>query len=239
MILLAAALIALAVRLLTPGRAVRRLPAPHPSVAVQQGRRWLLWLAGAGAGLGCGVLLGGPAGLVLGAVVAATSIRLLRRFAAADATACREALAVQAPEVAELLAACLAAGAGLEPAAAAVAAAVQPPAAGLLTSAVAHLRLGAPPEQALAEIAATAELAPISRAISRSLDSGAPLVKSLTLCAEELRNTRRSALQTKARQVAVRTVGPLGLCFLPAFLMLGVVPLVAGLLQRSLTGIDP
>ena len=145
MILLAAALIALAVRLLTPGRAVRRLPAPHPSVAVQQGRRWLLWLAGAGAGLGCGVLLGGPAGLVLGAVVAATSIRLLRRFAAADATACREALAVQAPEVAELLAACLAAGAGLEPAAAAVAAAVQPPAAGLLMSAVAHLRLGAPP----------------------------------------------------------------------------------------------
>ena len=51
-----------------------------------------------------GFVLGAGLGLVLGAVVAATSIRLLRRFAAADATACREALAVQAPEVAELLA---------------------------------------------------------------------------------------------------------------------------------------
>jgi pilus assembly protein TadC len=181
--------------------------------------------------------MGGVGGLVAGVVVAVVSVGLLKRLAADDAGADREALAGQAPEVAELLAACLAAGAGLEPAAAAVAAAVEQPAAGLLSSAVAHLRLGAPPEEALAAIAAQPELAPISRAISRSLDSGAPLVTSLTLCAEELRNTRRAMLQTKARQVAVRTVGPLGLCFLPAFLVVGVVPLVAGLLQRSLTGI--
>ena len=237
MSLVAALLLALAAALLTPGRATARLPRPQsPLAAGPDRRRRKLWLASGGAGLGSGLLVGGGAGLVVGAAAGAAAFWLLRRFADGDVAANRDALSVQAPEVAELLAACLAAGAGLESATSAVAAVVQPPAAGLLSSAVAHLRLGAPPDEALAEIAATGELAPIARAVSRSLDSGAPLVKALTLCAEELRNTRRTALQTKARQVAVRTVGPLGLCFLPAFLMLGVVPLVAGLLERSLTG---
>ncbi|MEO8329676.1 MAG: type II secretion system F family protein, partial [Candidatus Nanopelagicales bacterium] len=34
-----------------------------------------------------------------------------------------------------------------------------------------------------------------------------------------------------ARRLGVRTAGPLGLCFLPAFIVIGVVPLVISLVQ--------
>jgi hypothetical protein len=55
--------------------------------------------------------------------------------------------------------------------------------------------------------------------------------------AAEVRAERRSAAEQAARRVGVLAVAPLGLCFLPAFLLLGVVPVVVGLagpLLRSL-----
>jgi hypothetical protein len=36
------------------------------------------------------------------------------------------------------------------------------------------------------------------------------------------------ALQKRARTVGVRAAGPLGLCFLPAFMLVGIVPTVVG-----------
>jgi len=43
------------------------------------------------------------------------------------------------------------------------------------------------------------------------------------------RRARQVAAQAAARRAGVLAVGPLGLCFLPAFVLVGVVPLVAGL----------
>ena len=48
--------------------------------------------------------------------------------------------------------------------------------------------------------------------------------------ANEIQSERRAAVEARAKAVGVRTVIPLGLCFLPAFLLLGIVPVVAGLL---------
>jgi hypothetical protein len=52
--------------------------------------------------------------------------------------------------------------------------------------------------------------------------------------AAELDQRSRAGVEERARAVGVKAAVPLGLCLLPSFLLIGVVPLVAGLL-RSLS----
>jgi pilus assembly protein TadC len=52
--------------------------------------------------------------------------------------------------------------------------------------------------------------------------------------ADELARSARAEVEDRARAVGVKAAVPLGLCLLPSFLLIGVVPLVAGLL-RSLS----
>ncbi|HNO40656.1 MAG TPA: type II secretion system protein, partial [Marmoricola sp.] len=47
--------------------------------------------------------------------------------------------------------------------------------------------------------------------------------------AGDLRDQAAAAVEARARSVEVRAAGPLGLCLLPAFVVLGIVPLVAGM----------
>ena len=63
--------------------------------------------------------------------------------------------------------------------------------------------------------AATAQNAPVATAVSR--------------LADDVRAEGRSAAEQAARRVGVLAVAPLGLCFLPAFVLLGVVPVVIDL----------
>jgi hypothetical protein len=44
-----------------------------------------------------------------------------------------------------------------------------------------------------------------------------------------------AAAEERARSVGVRAALPLGLCLLPAFVLLAVVPIAAGLLEPLLT----
>jgi hypothetical protein len=46
--------------------------------------------------------------------------------------------------------------------------------------------------------------------------------------AEDLRRDTRAQLESRARAVGVKAALPLGVCLLPAFVLVGVVPLVAG-----------
>jgi hypothetical protein len=46
--------------------------------------------------------------------------------------------------------------------------------------------------------------------------------------AEELRERERADVEERARSIEVKAAAPLGLCLLPAFVVLGVVPMVAG-----------
>jgi hypothetical protein len=52
---------------------------------------------------------------------------------------------------------------------------------------------------------------------------------------EDLRREHRSAVQAAARAAGVRVVAPLALCFLPAYLVIGVVPIVASLARGLFT----
>ena len=63
----------------------------------------------------------------------------------------------------------------------------------------------------------------------RSAASGAPLAGVLARVAEDLRRDRQQVVEVAARAAGVRAVAPLGACFLPAFVLVGVVPVVVSL----------
>jgi pilus assembly protein TadC len=67
----------------------------------------------------------------------------------------------------------------------------------------------------------------MARAISRSLRSGAPLSKTLEHLADETRRSHHHAADQQARSAESRAALPLGLCFLPAFVLLSIVPTIA------------
>ncbi len=73
-------------------------------------------------------------------------------------------------------------------------------------------------------------LAMVARACRRTADSGAGNAAELVRIARRLRAERRSEAERRAATVAVWLVLPLGACFLPAFVLLTVVPIVVGLL---------
>jgi hypothetical protein len=78
------------------------------------------------------------------------------------------------------------------------------------------------------ELAGHPQLRPLGRAMARAHQSGASVRDSIAGLADELTAQSRATTEALARSVEVRAAAPLGVCFLPAFLALGVVPMVAG-----------
>jgi Flp pilus assembly protein TadB len=153
-------------------------------------------------------------------------VRRLRRPA--------ESVTRQIPAALDLVAACLSAGAAPAPAMAAVAVAVAVATAfdggvGDVLGAVARLAmLGAPIETAWSGCLSDRHWAPIARAVIRAHYSGAALTDVLVHLADDRRRALRADAQAAAQRAGVRAVLPLGVCFLPAFGLVGVVPVVAG-----------
>jgi Flp pilus assembly protein TadB len=98
----------------------------------------------------------------------------------------------------------------------------------------AQLALGSEAADAWRCIADDEILAPLGRAITRADRTGAPLALTITRLAQELAATSRAEVEDRARVVGVKAAVPLGLCLLPSFLLIGIVPVAAGLLA-SLT----
>jgi pilus assembly protein TadC len=132
------------------------------------------------------------------------------------------------PPALDLLAACLSAGAMLESALSAAATAFDAPVGPLLAGIARLSALGAPPEDAWSQALRDPVWAPVARAVIRAQHSGAALTEVLNRAASDLRRELRSQAESSAARASVHAVLPLGLCFLPAFLLLGVVPVVAG-----------
>jgi pilus assembly protein TadC len=91
------------------------------------------------------------------------------------------------------------------------------------------LDLGADPVEAWTALAADPVLAPVAAAACRSATSGARLAGAFAQLAVELRAQQRAAALARAHRAGVVAMAPLGLCFLPAFVCLGIVPTVAGI----------
>jgi len=186
------------------------------------------------AGVATAVLLGGAGGALGGAIVAAGTFVVLGRLEPAERRALRQALERQAPLVVDLVAACLASGAPLERSLDVASAAVGSPASDVLTRATTALRLGADPYPVWADVARHEPLAAMARALARSQQTGAPLSTLLPRVADQARAAHRTAAEARIRTAAVRLTAPLGVAFLPAFVLLGVVPVVASWVGRLL-----
>lgn len=199
-------------------------PLPRPPLGV------VAVLGGAGLAL----VVGGLLGAVLGAAAIVGVLRIVPRLESRSTRSRRARLAAQAPEVLDLLAACLTSGAPVQAAVAATADAVDEPCRTLLRQVAARLRLGAEAEVAWRAVALEPPLAPLAAAAERSARTGATLAAGLPVVAADLRARRRADVEAAARTVGVRLTAPLGLLFLPAFVLLGVVPVVASLLPTVL-----
>jgi hypothetical protein len=64
--------------------------------------------------------------------------------------------------------------------------------------------------------------------MARAHQSGASVRDAVAGLAVELAAQSAARAEARARSVEVRAAAPLGACFLPAFVLLGVVPMVAG-----------
>lgn len=214
-----------------------RLPVAPPAPGVARGQPpWLLSaVAATAAGAGVWLLVGAPVGLPAGAVVAAVAWVAVGRMEAPADRRRREQMEAGLPLAVDLLAACLAAGQAPGTALSEVADALEGPVRDELARVAARLRLGADPVAVWREVAQRPLLGRVGRCVVRALDSGASVAEAMTRLAEDLRRDARTRVEARARSVGVRAALPLGLCMLPAFVLVGVVPLVVGSLSTLLT----
>ncbi|HEU5009017.1 MAG TPA: type II secretion system F family protein [Jatrophihabitantaceae bacterium] len=91
------------------------------------------------------------------------------------------------------------------------------------------LALGAEPGRAWAALGEDVALAPVAVAAGRSADSGARLARTFTQLAADTRAEVQADALARANRAGVFAMAPLGLCFLPAFICLGIVPTIAGI----------
>jgi pilus assembly protein TadC len=173
-------------------------------------------------------------------LVPAGSGPLGRLVRAADAPAAPSAVAGVDPLAVattfDMLAACLRGGLPTGTAALAVSETAPEDAAVALRTTADLLALGADPEVAWAPVAADPDLESLARMARRSARSGASLAAAVAELAETERIRVEDVAAAAAERAGVLISGPLGLCFLPAFVCLGIVPVVAGLAGNALGG---
>ncbi|SED08550.1 Type II secretion system (T2SS), protein F [Streptomyces sp. TLI_105] len=211
-------------------------PEPRPRKARGGLPAWVwLWSAPLmGVGVGW-VLFGGAGGLCAGALVAAGARwRAARRSSPPSAD--EEEAVRHLPLAADLLAACAASGAGPGEAAEAVGRSLGGPLGERLTRTAAELRLGGEPAEVWGRFGAIPGAEGLARCMERAGSSGAPAAEAVARHAAALRATRARAAAAGARRAQVLISAPVGLCFLPAFLAVGVAPVVIGLATGLLDG---
>lgn len=183
-------------------------------------------------------LVGGSMGWVAGAAVAWAAWRRLRSRERSAAAVAQEAevraVARQLPLTAELVAACLTAGSGPAQAAEAVGHSVTGPLGGRLLRAASQLRLGGEPGAVWGGFAELPGCEGLARCMERSGTTGVPAVEAAARLAADCRARQARRAAERVRRTSVLVTAPLGLCFLPAFLAVGVAPVVLGLASSLL-----
>lgn len=94
------------------------------------------------------------------------------------------------------------------------------------------LALGADADSAWDPVAACRYTASLARAGRRAGRSGTALASAVADLAAAVRAGTADVAESRAQRAGVAITAPLGLCFLPGFLCLGVVPVVFGLAER-------
>lgn len=94
-----------------------------------------------------------------------------------------------------------------------------------------QFRMGFPISRGLEQVAiANPGWRSISDTLIASLHSGSSIAEQLTDVEFVLQSSIDTEKLKRIKSVAVKSVLPLGLCFLPAFILLAVIPIIAGLI---------
>jgi hypothetical protein len=153
--------------------------------------------------------------------------------AEAEAGVVRSVPAADVAGVIDLLALTLRSGAGLVEAMEAVAARVGGPLGLHLRTVAAASRWGV--EDAMAWASVPSAWQPAAIALRMATSAGVPPADALVGAAEEVRRAEQQRLEVATATLGVRIVLPLGLVFLPAFILTTVVPIVLALAQQVLS----
>jgi Flp pilus assembly protein TadB len=212
------------------------------------------WLRGRKGGLGLGRRLALGAAAAAGLCLAASSLAdgpdlwiwlgwppatllsavLLGGLEPRSARRRREQLLSDTPQALELMAAGLAAGMPVRLAGRIVADAFDSALGDDLGRVLALVELGVSDAEAWRTLHDHPQLGPAAQDLSRSVESGTMMVEALRRHAVVAREARRTGLVVGARSVGVRSVLPLMICFIPSFLLLGVVPTVVSSVVAAL-----
>lgn len=176
-------------------------------------------------------LLGFGVGVVVALVAAPVGAHVVGRLESAEARRRRERVERDMPLMLDLTVAALEAGQSSAGALRLAGHAMGGPLGDDLAEIAGRLELGRDPELLWGAVGRNRSMAPLSRAFVRAGRSGASATRVLRRAADELRQQRRASAQERAQSVGVKTAAPLGLCFLPAFVLIGIVPTIISAFQ--------
>ena len=131
------------------------------------------------------------------------------------------------PQALDLLHTCLRAGQPLRTAVVTVARAMGPPISRLFDDVTQAQSVGMSDEQAWLMLVEDPALGVVARDIARSATWGTAITDVLAQHGRDLRRYSARERLKAAKAVGVKSVLPLGLCYLPAFVLMGVVPVIA------------
>ncbi|ESU51251.1 type II secretion system F family protein [Streptomyces filamentosus] len=211
------------------GRLVARLRSSGDRSRSEAVRRWS---APGGAWLTGWILVGGLLGCAVGAAAAYGAWRWQRtrpRGRPGHSPSERAVIAGQLPLAADLLAACVAVGAGPREAAEEVGRSIGGPVGDRLARTAVEIRLGGEPADSWGRFGEIPGAGPLARCLYRAGSTGAPAADPIARLAASIRAERAAAAVARAQRAGVLITAPVGLCFLPAFLAVGVAPVIIGL----------
>lgn len=240
MVTLALLLAALAAALLVGSPPERRLLPPR---AGPPGPGWLRarpgalprrtrWLLGAAAGVAVSSLLPGLWPVLALPLVACSVAVGLGRLESPALVRARQQRIQELPQLLELLAGCLAVGLPIRAATRIVAQEQPGPLGEDLRRVLASLEIGCSERDAWAVLEDDPCWGPVARDIGRAARAGTELGTLLARHSERARQDRAARAQQRARTLGVRGAFPMAACFLPAFVLIGMVPIVGSIVAR-------
>jgi pilus assembly protein TadC len=191
-------------------------------------------LGGLAAGAVVWLLLGGWFAVLPAAAVAVLVSGLLRRAEPRARRRERERIAADLPFAADLLAAALRAGMPIESALRAVGPALGGPLGHRLVRVADGLRFGLTPSDAWAPLHSSPGSDRLADIVVHTADSGAAVAGGMDRLADTLRAAGAARVESAGQRLNVLMVLPLGLCFLPAFVFAGIVPVIVAVLSSVL-----
>jgi Flp pilus assembly protein TadB len=178
------------------------------------------------AGFAVALLVGGATGLAAGIGVAVAVIRVVGRLEPAARRRERDRCVADLPVLVDLVAGALRIGVPVDVALSGAGRSLGGPLGDRAGRVAALVGLGGRDASTWADLAGVPGGARLARALARALDDGLAAGDVLARQADQLRDARRALRLDKARRAGVLAAVPLGLCLLPAFVLVGVVPVI-------------